>query len=51
MNIGIVFLGLAWAFFIWFGFARTFLDIWPFGVLLGVITIVLAVRNYRLKKK
>lgn len=51
MSAGTVFLGLAWAAFIIFGAVDTYADIWPFGVLLAVITVVLAIRNYRLKKK
>lgn len=52
MTIGTVFLGLAWVFFVIVGMvAGTFIEIWPFGVLLTVITGVLAVRNYKLKKK
>jgi hypothetical protein len=51
MNIGIFFLGLCWAFFIWFGLARTFSDIWPFGVILFLITGALAISRYKLKKK
>lgn len=51
MSAGTLFLGLVWAAFIIFGAVDTYSDIWPFGVLLAVITVVLAIRNYRLKKK
>lgn len=52
MSIGTVFLGLAWLFFfiVWI-VAGTANEIWPFGALLIVITIVLGIRNYRLKRK
>jgi hypothetical protein len=51
MNIGIVFLGLAWLIFIASGFIYGFGEIKWFGVLLAAITITLAIRNYKLKKK
>lgn len=47
MKLGIVFLLLAFAFFVWFGIAGGFHDIWPFGVLLVIITIVLYIFNWR----
>lgn len=51
MSLGTVILALVWAAFVIFGMVRTFADIWPFGVLLGLITIALAIRNYYLKRK
>jgi hypothetical protein len=51
MKLGIVFLLLAFGCFVWFGLARTFSDIWPFGVLLAVIAAVLIIFNHRNRKK
>lgn len=50
MNLGTVMLGLVWIFWIVLAFIA-WGDVWYFGVLLAVITIVLAVRNFYLKKK
>jgi uncharacterized membrane protein YoaK (UPF0700 family) len=51
MTLGTLFLGLVWLAFIVFVVIGGFSDIWYFGVLLAVITVVLGIRNYRLKKK
>jgi hypothetical protein len=51
MNIGIAFLGGAWLLFLASGILYGFREIYAFGILLAVITIVIAVRNYKLKKK
>lgn len=51
MSMGTVFLALVWSAFVIFGIVGGFEDIWPFGVLMAVITGVLAIRNYKLKKK
>jgi hypothetical protein len=51
MTLGTLFLGLVWLAFIVFGVIGGFKDIWYFGVLLAAITITLAIRNYKLKKK
>ncbi len=45
MKMGLTFLLLAFGCFIWFGIAGGFSDIWPFGVLLAVISVVLIIAN------
>lgn len=51
MSMGTVFFVLVWGAFILFGIIGGFGNIWPFGVLMAVISGVLAIRDYRLKRK
>lgn len=51
MSIGYVFLFGAWAIWVISGVIYGFGEIVWFGVLMAVITGVLAIRNYRLKRK
>lgn len=49
MNIGTVFILLVWIAFIVFGIVGGFADIWPFGILIAVLTTVIVVYNIRKK--